>query len=146
MEQRQRSVLLVYGEETEGLSIRVPKSKKQEVKGKFYEVLKEYEKPTTVMVDCFEKAPDFAKENCNRAAVKSFVSEFTVDKGIGVKSFATVVSMLPKERKMISDPVLKGLYTSGNKWYTNKIVDNALVILEWDKLDYAKKYLESLIK
>ena len=146
MEQKQRAVLLVYGEETEGLSIRVPKSKKQEVKGKFYEVLKEYENPTTVMVNCFEKVPDFAKENCNRVVVKSFVSEFTVDKDIDVKSFATVVSTLPKERKMISDPVLKGLYTAGNKWYTNKIVDNALVILEWDKLDYAKKYLESLIK
>lgn len=146
MEQRQRAVLLVYGEQTEGLSIRVPVSKKQEIKNRFYDVLKEFENPITVMVDCFEKVPDFAKENCNRVVIKSFVSEFTVDKNIDLKSFATVVSMLPKERKMISDPILKGLYTAGNKWYTNKIVDNVLVILEWDKLDYAKKYLESLIK
>lgn len=146
MKQKQRAVLLVYGEETEGLSIRVPKSKKQEVKSRFYEVLKEFESPVTVMVDCFEKVPDFAKENCKRVAIKSSVSEFTSGKDIDVKSSSTVVSMLPKERKMISDPVLKGLYTAGNKWYTNKIVDNVLVILEWDKLDYAKKYLESLIK
>lgn len=146
MKQKQRAVLLVYGEETEGLSIRVPKSKKQEVKGKFYEVLKEFENPITVMVDCFEKVPCFAKENQNKTVIKSNIREFTVDKDIDVKSFATVVSMLPKERKMISDPILKGLYTAENKWYTNKIVDNALVILEWDKLDCAKKYLESLIK
>ncbi len=62
------------------------------------------------------------------------------------KSFGTAITSLPKERKMIVDGNLKGLYSAGNKWYTNKIVDNALVILEWDKLDYAKKYLESLIK
>ena len=72
---------------------------------------------------------------------------YTNDDGVeSWRSFGAAVTSLPKERKMISDPVLKGLYTAGNKWYTNKIVDNALVILEWDKLDYAKKYLESLIK
>jgi hypothetical protein len=62
------------------------------------------------------------------------------------KQFGVSVTSLPKERKMIIDGNLKGLYSAGNKWYTNKIVDNGLVILEWNKLDYAKKYLESLIK
>lgn len=82
-----------------------------------------------------------------RGKIKDLTTEYiSIDEDADLKSFATVVSMLPKERKMISDPILKGLYTAGNKWYTNKIVDNVLVILEWDKLDYAKKYLESLIK
>lgn len=165
MGQRQRAVLLVYGEETEGLSIRVPKSKKQEVKSKFYDVLKEYENPTTVMVDCFEKVPKFAKENQSKQIkdistyqdVRDFSDYmdnilptedfYTDDNGVkNWRSFGTAVTSLPKERKMIVDGNLKGLYSAGNKWYTNKIVDNALVILEWDKLDYAKKYLESLIK
>ena len=53
--QRQRAVLLVYGEKTEGLTILVPKSKKKEIKGKFYDILEGYKNPTTVMVNCFDK-------------------------------------------------------------------------------------------
>ena len=52
MENRKRSVLLIYGEETEGISIRVPKSKKIEIRERFYAILREYENPTTVLVDC----------------------------------------------------------------------------------------------
>lgn len=76
MEQRQRAVLLVYGEETEGLSIRVPKSKKQEVKGKFYEVLKVYENPTTVMVDCFNKVSELSAKSQNKQVVKKQLQSF----------------------------------------------------------------------
>jgi hypothetical protein len=156
MEQRQRAVLLVYGEETEGLSIRVPKSKKQDIKSEFYEVLKKYENPTTVMVNCFEKVPGFAVKNQNKQVIKEQKEFYDVlpteefytndDGEKSWRSFGNLVTSLPKERKMIIDGNLKGLYSAGNKWYTNKIVDNALVILEWNKLDYAKKYLESLIK
>lgn len=63
MENRKRSVLLIYGEETENISIRVPKSKKSELRDKFYEVLKGYEDPKTVLVDCVvsEQKPNPAK-------------------------------------------------------------------------------------
>lgn len=64
MEQRQRSVLLIYGEETESISIRVPKSKKDEIKDKFYEILKGYEDPKTVFKESavLEEKPKITKK------------------------------------------------------------------------------------
>lgn len=46
-----RSVLLIYGEQTETLSIRVPKSKKKEIEKMFQEMLKQYENPQRVEID-----------------------------------------------------------------------------------------------
>jgi hypothetical protein len=46
-----RSVLLIYGEQTETLSIRVPKSKKKEIEKLFQEILKKYENPQRVEID-----------------------------------------------------------------------------------------------
>jgi len=67
MEQRQRSVLLIYGEETENINIRVPKSKKKEVKEKFYAVLKEFEDPKNVLVNCVsKKTPDVKHEKVSK--------------------------------------------------------------------------------
>jgi hypothetical protein len=65
MEQRQRSVLLIYGEETESISIRVPKSKKDEIKDKFYEILKGFEDPKTVLKESvvLEEKPKTAKKS-----------------------------------------------------------------------------------
>lgn len=64
MEQRQRSVLLIYGEETESISIRVPKSKKEEIREKFYEFLKGYEDPKTVLKESvvLEEKPKITKK------------------------------------------------------------------------------------
>jgi len=64
MEQRQKSVFLIYGEETEGISIRVPMSKKKEIREKFYKILEGYEDPKTVLKESvvLEEKPKSTKK------------------------------------------------------------------------------------
>lgn len=54
------------------------------------------------------------------------------------------VESLPKDRKIMSEEGYRGLYSSGKKFYTNKVKAGGLDIREWAKLDKAKNYLNSL--
>jgi hypothetical protein len=54
------------------------------------------------------------------------------------------VKALPLDRKIVIDPDCRGIYSSGNKFYTNKVKDGALDIREWSKIQKAKEYLNSL--
>ncbi len=55
-----------------------------------------------------------------------------------------VVDSLPKDRKAMTEEGYRGLYSSGKKFYTNKIIENRLDIREWSDLKKAKEYLDSL--
>ena len=58
-----RSVLLIYGEQTETLSIRVPKGKKKEIEKLFQEILKKYENPQRVDIDVYDSAKKIVLED-----------------------------------------------------------------------------------
>ena len=54
------------------------------------------------------------------------------------------VQSLPQDRKIVIDPECRGIYSSGNKFYTNKVKDGAIDIRQWSKIEKAKEYLKSL--
>ena len=54
------------------------------------------------------------------------------------------VDSLPKDRKLMSEDGYRGLYSSGKKFYTNKVKSGGLDIREWSKLSKAKEYLDNL--
>jgi hypothetical protein len=139
---------LRYGEKTVLVSsFRCPESKVEEFRSKCYDILDSW-----LVYNIEVRDPIVLKEE--KEIVKDEIlddeqsQEFITDtkSNLDYIQFGTSITSLPKERKMIIEEDLKGLYVAGNKWYTNKIVDNKLVIFEWDNLDYAKKYLKSLIK
>ncbi len=55
-----------------------------------------------------------------------------------------LVDSLPKDRKAMTEEGYRGLYSSGGKFYTNKVVENKLEIREWSRLEKAKEYLDNL--
>jgi len=130
MKDSKRSRLYIYGEKTEVLTIQVPGSKKEEIRGKFYELLKGYENPAKLSLN---------NEPSDKKVISDIVEE---QKDNSEQCFGVAISALPKDKKQIS----VGLYSSGGKFYTNKIVSNQLVILEWGDLDSAKLYLDNLKK
>lgn len=82
-----------------------------------------------------------------RSKIKSLTSKAKVSDVIEEASVVPVrVTVLPKDRKLVTEGGYKGLYSAGGKWYTNKIVSNELVILEWSNLDSAKEYLDNINK
>jgi len=128
-EDKKRSRLYIYGERTTMLSVQVPASKKDEIRGKFYEFLKSYENPSTLISDD-DKPP---KE----------IIGIDYDSKTPTNEYLEVeVSALPKDKKQIS----VGLYSGSGKFYTNKVVSGQLKILEWEDIEAAKYYLESLKK
>lgn len=124
-----RGRLYIYGERTAMLSIQVPASKKDEIRGKFYDVLKGYENPTTLTLES-DKLP------------KEIIGIDLPEKQHTEKCFSVTVMALPKDKKQIS----VGLYSGSGKFYTNKVVSGELKILEWEDIDAAKSYLDNLKK
>lgn len=54
------------------------------------------------------------------------------------------VAALPNDRKIMTEEGYRGLYSSGKKFYTNKVLEGKLDIREWSDLSKAKKYLDNL--
>lgn len=138
----------IYGERTENISIAVPGTKKEEILAKFYKILEEYHNPKVLAL---EPKPKPGKESYNRYFAiremqdeapdlpKEVLSElFEASKPKITNSIE--VSALPKDKKRISP----GLYSGGGKFYTNKIVENQLQILEWENRESAEEYLTNL--
>jgi hypothetical protein len=128
-EDKKRSRMYIYGERTTMLSVQVPASKKDEIRGKFYEVLKPYENPSALVLE-IDKPP------------KEIIGIDFVPKTHANKCFHVEVSALPKDKKQIS----VGLYSGSGKFYTNKVVSGQLKILEWEDVEAAKTYLQNLNK
>ncbi|MES2864061.1 MAG: hypothetical protein V4666_08080 [Bacteroidota bacterium] len=136
---KSRGRLYIYGERTEILTIQVPASKKEEVKAEFYAVLKKYEDPKNLILEPKAK-PVISDQEEIAPEPENFIDEVIVsDSGVTLTT-GKEVSALPKDKKKIST----GLYSAGDKFYTNKIVDNQLQILEWTSKESAEEYLSNL--
>jgi hypothetical protein len=88
-----------------------------------------------VTVKVPEKAADSKKESV--PAVVSVIETVKNNDYISVDA-------LPSDRKIYTEGNYRGLYSSGKKFYTNKVKDGTLDIREWSKIEKAKKYLDSL--
>lgn len=128
-EEKKRSRLYIYGERTTMLSVQVPASKKDEIRRKFYDVLKSYENPSALVLET-DNPP------------KEIIGIENYSKTHSDKCLYVEVSSLPKDKKQIS----VGLYSGSGKFYTNKVVSGELKILEWEDIDAAKSYLDNLKK
>ncbi len=144
----------MYGEPTAPVSILVPESKKPEILAKFYKILEEYHNPKVVEVEIVPKPKkvfnsldlipkdqeltDKLRDKYKDNSLGEFMEATSIDKAIG----GIPVSALPKDRKRIEP----GLYSGEGKFFTNKIVDNELVILQWTNEKLAKEYLDNLKK
>lgn len=144
---------LKYGEKTVLVSgFRCPESKKEEFRAKCYAILDAWlvdgievndpEILTNSIPLINKEKNDTTKEESEILEIKNIEKEEITE----INILGREVSSLPKERKMVIEENLKGLYTANQKWYTNKIVDNKLTILEWDTPEDAKYYLKSLNK
>lgn len=131
----------MYGEPTAPVSILVPESKKPEILAKFYKILEEYHNPKVVEVEIISKPKQLkplndVKKNIDR--MEEEVVSTRLDKiNVGIPVLA-----LPKGSKRIEP----GLYSGEGKFFTNKIVDNVLQILEWKDEEAARTYLINLRK
>lgn len=163
-ENKTRARMYIYGERTENLTIAVPESKKPEILAKFYELLKEYHDPKMLSLEPKSKidkktyegfpgpyqvqdeAPNLPKEVLSELfkTAKPEIDKNIIPSCDSTKEISTIeghsVSSLPKDKKRIS----QGLYSGGGKFYTNKIIDNQLQILEWENRESAEEYLVNL--
>ena len=154
--------MYIYGERTENISIAVPETKKEIILERFYKLLEEYHDPKMLALekklkenkkiyDGFstsyevqDEAPNISKkimsEIFTAAKPKTIKNILDLDYESFLKKQSIEVSALPKDKKRISP----GLYSGGGKFYTNKIVENQLQILEWENRESAEEYLSNL--
>ena len=153
-----KRVVLRYGENTISRSYRIPKSKFDQIDKEFREILSKHEDLKIVEVNIAKKKSLSTKGN-NKSVEKpahspaedyEATSEISNSEGLDLSKANEPISIkeMPRDKKPYS--LIKGdydgLYSSKGKWYTNKVVSNAIVIFEWTNLDSAKNYLDSLKK
>lgn len=160
-ENKTRTITYMYGEPTAPVSILVPESKKPEILAKFYKILEEYHNPKVVEVEIvpkpkkvlseqnltqFQDSTDKIRDGRKEKTFSELAEEVSTNLPKSVKNIVLTagipVSALPKDRKRIEP----GLYSGEGKFFTNKIVDNELVILQWPNEKLAKEYLDNLKK
>jgi hypothetical protein len=108
----------IYGGETVMVSFRCPVSKVGEFRDKCYGVLYDYRVLPEVEV---------------------------VEEDLGhCRAGSVSVSGLPDNRVLITTGGYLGLYSGNRRFYTNKMVDGNLEVLEWREVGKAKKYLDWL--
>lgn len=164
-ENNKRGRLYIYGERGVSVSVMVPESKKEEVLVKLYAVLKEYENPATLVLEPLSKGKvknatiskeyptgEFMQKGDRLSLIKNDPEDDFRISSFEVNKFNTIaedvrptmiyveVKALPNTKKKIG----VGLYSADGKFYTNKIVDNKLVILEWSDQEAAEGYLDNL--
>lgn len=129
IEEKRNNRVYLYGEKTVLVSVHVPASKKDEIRNKFYDILREYENPSMLVMESSAESKEI--ESIDKK------HESPTDMPLGIE-----VSALPKDKKQIS----VGLYSGVGKFYTNKVVSGQLKILEWESIAAAKFYLDNLKK
>ena len=130
----------LYGEETILVNLRVPMSKKDEIKAKFYEVLSDY-----VVKDSFSLKKNLGKEFLSEELVvvvpeivEEFIEEIQIEELVETNNYNRVFT-LPKDKVLVK----LGVYSSGEFFYTTKVISSKLFIYQWNSLEEVEKYLET---
>lgn len=130
----------LYGEETILVNLRVPISKKDEIKAKFYDVLSDY-----VVKDSFSLKNNLGKEFLSEELVvvvpeivEEVIEEIQIEELVETNNYNRVFT-LPKDKVLVK----LGVYSSGEFFYTTKVISSKLFIYQWNSLEEVDKYLET---
>ncbi len=147
MEDKMIDRRLKYGEKTISIPFRCPESKVEELRGKVYAILDSWIISKRTVETIKDVDGILVKLETEGLKKTNFILNTENNELIEREPISTKqIASLPKDRKLVTDGGFSGLYSSSGKWYTNKVVNNQLLILEWSNIDEAKDYLDNLKK
>lgn len=125
----------LYGEDTTMVNFRVPLSKKDEIKIRVFEILREYEFDWSSI-----ERPKKEKEAREDVVIAPDIVEEIIEKEeiVETNNYNRVFT-LPKDKVLVK----LGVYSSGEFFYTTKVISSKLFIYQWNSLEEVEKYLET---
>lgn len=129
----------LYGEETILVNVRVPISKKDEIKDLFYDLLKRYEVDWS-LVDKPEKVKNI-KEVIVSEVVSEVVEQIAIEEVAETNNYDRVFT-IPRDKVQIK----LALYKCSEYFYTRNVLSGNLYIYRWSSLEEAEGYLGTLKK